>query len=141
VELLSGPVVTVLTALFSGLLLLHVHRLNARRSASSKFRSTIFAELQGVYPDATSWPRDIEMFLGGALPRLQIAVSEFRPIVPRQRRRNFDAAWETFLEHCKTEIPRQCDAANILYGGASTKTAQIMLRGDIDVLLSFAMQT
>lgn len=140
-ELLSGPTATVLTALFGGLLLLHIHRLNALRAASSKFRSTILAELQGVYPDATNWPRDIAAFLGLALPRLQVAVSEFRPFVPWHRRQKFDATWKTFREHCKNEIPRQCDAANILYAGTSATTAQTMLRGDIDVLLSFAMQT
>ncbi|MEK7842055.1 MAG: hypothetical protein AAB197_05210, partial [Deltaproteobacteria bacterium] len=73
---------------------------NSRRSrlaiAAAKFRDTILTELKGLYPIPSDWPKDFNVFdckLRQAFPNLQVAVTNFRPFVPRYWRWAFDRAW------------------------------------------------
>jgi hypothetical protein len=96
---LSQPIITFLTALFGGLLLLYVHRLNARRAAAAKFRAAILGALNSLYTEPVNWPRDamnIDKVLRDAFPALQIAIAEFGPFVPWWRRRAFRKAWHKY---------------------------------------------
>lgn len=95
----SPAVATLLAALFGALVLLYVHRVNAYRAASVKFRSSVLLALRGLYPHPTSWPRDemaIDHVLRTAFPALQVAVAEFRPFVPPWRRGAYDKAWRSY---------------------------------------------
>lgn len=100
--------VVVLVALFSALVLLHVHRRNAARSASVKFRNTILTKLAGLFPVASNWPDNIHRHLESVFPDIQAAVSEFRPYVPLWRRKTYDRDW--FAYYCCTarEVDHNC---------------------------------
>jgi len=100
--------IVVLLALFSTLISLHVHRRNAARAASVKFRSTLLTKFSGLYPVASNWPDKIHKHLESVFPDIQAAVAEFRPYVPLWHRKAFDKDW--FAYYCDTgrEIDRNC---------------------------------
>ncbi|MGB8339565.1 MAG: hypothetical protein WCD07_12930 [Burkholderiales bacterium] len=88
--------ILLLTALFAGGLSLHVHQLNAYRTASAKFRAAVLTALEGLYPVPANWPMEagrINIILREAFPALQIATAEFKPFVPWWRKRSFENAW------------------------------------------------
>ena len=84
---------TLLVGLVGGFLLLYVHRKNARRTASAKFRAEFLKVLSGLYPVATNWPSNIDSHLRQIFPALQLVLAEFRPYVPWYKRRAYDRAW------------------------------------------------
>jgi hypothetical protein len=90
---ISAPQATLLTALVGGLILLYVHRKNAQRAATAKFRAAMFQSLTGLYPVPSSWPANIDSHLRQIFPALQQAIAEFRPYVPWYSRRSYDRAW------------------------------------------------
>jgi hypothetical protein len=108
---ISPPVATLLAALVGGLLLLYVHRLNAKRTASAKFRAALLQAFSGLYPIPSNWPENIDAHLRGIFPVLQAAVAEFRPFVFWFHRRSYDAAWLKY--HCSTG--RSVDAKSQVY--------------------------
>lgn len=131
-------VATVLTALLGGLLLLHVHRLNAFRAASVRFRGAVVSALGQIYPDPAVWPQDIDGFLRKLFPQLQAAVAEFRPFVPWYCRRAFDQAW--FRYRCATgrKIDIQCYHHYMAFSGQPDPRRTF--RENVDHLLSFAKE-
>lgn len=90
---MAAPLAVILTALTSGLLLLYVHRKNARRTAAAKYRSALLESFAGLYPVPSNWPKNIDVHLRQAFPLIQRAVAEFRPYVPRRARNSYDQAW------------------------------------------------
>lgn len=90
---IPAPFATLLAALVGGLLLLHVHRKNARRIAAAKYRAALFESFAGLYPIPSNWPGNIDSHLRQAFPALQRAVAEFRPYIPRRSRGAYDRAW------------------------------------------------
>jgi hypothetical protein len=90
---IPAPFATLLAALVGGLLLLHVHRKNARRTAAAKYRAALLDALAGLYPVPSNWPGNIDAHLRQVFPSLQRAVAEFRPYVPRRTHRSYDRAW------------------------------------------------
>lgn len=100
--------IVVLLAFFSALILLYVHRRNAARTASVKFRNVLLTKLTGLYPVASNWPGNIHQHLESVFPDISAAVAEFRPYVPPWRRKAFDRDW--FAYYCDTgrEVDRNC---------------------------------
>jgi hypothetical protein len=90
---IPAPLATLLAALVGGLLLLHVHRKNARRAAAAKYRAALLEAFTGLYPVPANWPGDIDSHLRRAFPLLQRAVAEFRPYISWRARRSYDQAW------------------------------------------------
>jgi hypothetical protein len=90
---IPAPLATLLAALVGGLLLLYVHRKNARRAAAAKYRAALLEALAGLYPIPTNWPSNIDSHLRQAFPQLQRVVAEFRPYVPWHARRSYDQVW------------------------------------------------
>ena len=90
---IPAPFATLLAALVGGLLLLHVHRKNARRTAAAKYRAALLEALAGLYPVPSNWPGNIDSHLRQVFPSLQRAVEEFRLYGPRRTRRSYDQAW------------------------------------------------
>ncbi|MGY3265522.1 hypothetical protein [Lysobacter sp. HA35] len=93
---IPAPVATLLGVLISGLLLLHVHRKNARRSAAAKYRAALLESFAGLYPVPSNWPRDIDSHLREIFPALQRAAAEFRPYMLWRARRSYDRAWSNY---------------------------------------------
>lgn len=105
---IPAPLATLLAALVAGLLLLYVHRKNARRTATVKFRTSLFQAMTGLYPVPSNWPGNIDAHLRQVFPALQQAVSEFRPYVPWHARRSYDRAWFVYrLGRDGREIDKQ----------------------------------
>jgi len=90
---IPAPLATLLAALVGGLLLLHVHRKNARRAAAAKYRAALFESFAGLYPVPSDWPGNIDSHLRQLFPALQRTMAEFRPYVPRRSRKSYDRAW------------------------------------------------
>ena len=134
---LTSPVATLLVGLLSLWVLLHVHRTNALRSAASAFRTTVFSQLEGLYPLASVWPSDIDAFLRQRFPRLQAAVIEFRHFLPWWERRAFDSAWLRF-HNAYERKGEQCYHHYMAFG--STTDPEGIFKRNVDVLLSFAKQ-
>ena len=133
---------TLLAALIGGFFLLHVHKQNAYRFASVKFRAAVLDALSGLYPLPSSWPNDtlaIEPMLRAIFPRLQAAIAEFRPFVPWYCRRAFDRAWLRYRSATEREIDYQCYLHYIPFHG--NPDPEQTLKNNVDALLSFAKHT
>jgi hypothetical protein len=135
---ISAPEATLLAALVGGLLLLQVHRLNAYRAGSTKFRAEVLSTLSGLYPSPVQWPSDIDASLRSKFAKLQAAITEFRPFLAWYRRRAFDRAW--FAYRCATgrEIDLQCYHHYIAFCGQPD--LQQSFKRNVDALLSFTKQ-
>jgi len=97
---------TIATAAFSGYVAWRVSRKGRRAQACATFRSALLAEFEGLYPHPVSWPKEspgIDHKLRSVFPKLQVAVSAFRPYVPWYQRWSFDRAW--FRYRCATGRP------------------------------------
>jgi hypothetical protein len=127
---------TLIVGVFAAIVLLGVHRHNAFRAASTKYRSTFLETLRQVYPHPVQWPANIDHFLRGVFPTLQAAVAEFRAFVPWYRRRSYDAAW--FAYRCSTgrEVDLQCYHHYMGFGG--DPDPKKMFKSNVDRLLSYA---
>ena len=102
------PLATLLAALLGGLLLLYVHRKNARRAAAAKFRSSLLSAVAGLYPVPSNWPGSIDSHLRQVFPALQQAIAEFRPYVSWHSRNSYDHAWFVYrLGRDGREIDKQ----------------------------------
>jgi hypothetical protein len=135
---ISAPEATLLAALLGGLLLLYVHRLNAYRSASAKFRAEVLAALEDLYPSPAKWPGNIDAFLRSVFPKLQAAVAQFRPFLAWYRRRAFDRAWLTYRCATRREIDVQCYHHYMAFSGQADP--KLTFKRNVDALLSFAKQ-
>lgn len=80
--------------------------------AADTFRSTILAELEGLYPNPTNWPSQkmmIDKILRDKLPKLQIAVAEFKPFLSTSRQVAFEEAWFVYrVGKDGRDIDEQC---------------------------------
>lgn len=113
-----------------------LQRRSAFRNASVKFRAAVLKELSSIYPLPANWPEDIDGFLRAVFPRLQVAVAEFRPFVPRWRRRAFDCAWSRYRNtYGRAE---DIQVYHHYQGFHSAPDAKAAFRHNVDVLLSFA---
>jgi hypothetical protein len=97
--------------LLSVFVLLYVHRLNAKRAASARFRAALLQAFSGLYPIPSNWPANVDAHLRSIFPALQAAVAEFRPFVSWFSRRAYDRAWLEY--HCSTG--RSVDAQSQVY--------------------------
>lgn len=137
--LLDTPpwVFTVIAALVSVFGAFVLQRVIAFRNASVKFRAAVLDELGSIYPLPANWPEDIDAFLRAAFSNLQVAVAEFRPFVPRWRRRAFDRAWSryrnTYARAADVQVYHHYDERFL-----SVPNAKAAFRHNVDVLLSFA---
>lgn len=98
----------ILVALIGVLGAFAVQRYVAFRSASAKFRASVFSTLSGLYPHPVSWPSNstaIDGALKAAFPALQSAVGEFSEALPWWRKQAFKRAW---LRYC-CSTGRECD--------------------------------
>jgi hypothetical protein len=94
--LIVGLVVAVVGGVLTHRLSSRRDRQNARRNAAVVFRAAVHEALKDVYPLPVKWPDNIDHFLRGCFPALQAAVEQFRPFVPRWRRRAFNKAWYNY---------------------------------------------
>lgn len=86
----------ILGPLITGLILFQIHRYNAFKSASDKFRSAVLKELEGLYPIPSNWPTGafhIGKVLTDKFKVLQSVVETFRDYLPWYKRSSFDIAW------------------------------------------------
>ncbi|WP_256361333.1 hypothetical protein [Methylomonas koyamae] len=115
-----------------------VHR-GRRAAACSAFRAAVLAELGPIYPNASSWPANIDSFLRSRFPALQTAVETFRPFVPWWKRWLFERAW--FRYRCATgrKIDVQCYHHYVPIGDNPNYKANF--QGNVSALLSFADET
>jgi len=134
----SAPVATLVAALIGGLFLLHVHRLNAFRAASTKFRAAVLEIFKAIYPAPSRWPENVDSFLRNVLPGLQSAVTEFRSFLPWYRQRAFDRAW--FRYRCATgrKIDIQCYHHYMDF--SDQPDPKETFKRNVDAMLSFAKQ-
>lgn len=107
-------------------------------AAANIFRSTVINELAGLYPDAIDFPKNIDEQLSRSIPNIQAAVAVFVSHLKGNKAAAFQDAWVKFRNVCKSEIPKQCESAEILYNDASPVKAQAILRKHVDELLKFA---
>lgn len=83
----------IISAFIAILGTIYVQRLNAFRTASTKFTGIILNELKDVYPIPSNWPEDIDSFLRFRFADIQAAVSEFKTHLPWYNVKSFDRAW------------------------------------------------
>jgi hypothetical protein len=97
IEVISSNIYAIVGAIFMAFLVGYINWHNNFRSrraaACTIFRSAVLAELGSVYPNATTWPANIDTFIRSRFTALQTAVENFRPFVPWWRRYLFDRAW------------------------------------------------
>jgi len=129
---LVGVVIgSVLTHIFSS----RRDRKAAKRNAAANFRAAVLAVLNGVYPLPVKWPDNIDHFLRSAFPALQATVAQFRPFVPRWRRRAFDRAWYNYRSASGQENELQAYHHYIAFD--SNPDPKGNFRRNVDALLSF----
>jgi hypothetical protein len=142
-----GVPIQILVYIFAALLgswaLFHVWKLNARRAASTKFRSAVLKALSGLYPLPTDWPNisaAIEPRLKAIFSELQIAIAEFRPFIPWYNRRAFDQAWlryrNAYSDREEREADYQCYHHYMAFDDNPEYKEQF--RHNVDKLLFFA---
>lgn len=105
---LSPQTATLLTALLAGLIVIYIARLNAKRTASAKFRECLLKAFVGMYPQASEWPKNVSTHLESKFPELQAAVQEYRYFVPWYSRWAFDKAWLQYRCSTGRKIDIQC---------------------------------
>lgn len=131
-------------------------RNNAFRIASIKFRESVLRSLSGLYPIPTNWPErtlEIIKILEDIFPQFQIAVTEFRAILPWHKRRGFDRAWRIYrLGTDGREIDGQYYWQYVPHSGESIKggkhskydntlTYKDEFKKNVDSLLYYAKST
>lgn len=78
-------------------------------AACNVFRSAILTELGALYPTPARWLSDINTFPRSAFPKLQTAVTTFKPFVPWWCRAAFERAWFIYrLGPDGREIDKRC---------------------------------
>jgi|SRR6185312_5691052 len=140
----SKFLVGILIALVGWLLLLYVHRKNARRSAAAKFRATVLEALSGLYPIATNWPKNVDTHLRQVFPTLQRAVAEFHPYVSKHARHAFESAWFVYrLGENGREIDKQVyhQYMGFTSPGEPVIDPKETFRANVSKLLGFASET
>lgn len=125
-------------------------RRERRIKAATVFRETFLKELQGLYPLPADWPRStgIEPRLRKAFPALQVAVSTYRPFVPKGEQAALDEAWLIYRTATKREIDTQSyvhymDMTSTTissFGGETVlpNDGKATFKRNVDRLLSFA---
>ena len=143
-EIITHP--AILAALIAGLILFQVHRYNAFKAASTKFRNTILQELEGLYPTPAKWPsEDIHIIniLKDKFPRLEIAVTEFRGHLGFFIIKRFDKAWREYHENYSKYYPHADKGYlndKLVYDVDTTQTYKESFKHNVDALLKFAKQ-
>ena len=138
------PFATLLAGLLSCLLLLYVHRKNARRTAAEKYRAALFEAFSGLYPIPSNWPSNIDGHLRQTFPLLQCAVAEFRPFVPWHSLRSYDAAWFNYrLGPEGREIDKQLYHQYMGFTSPDEPVVdpKVTFRNNVTALLAFAGET
>lgn len=110
------------------------------KQAASTFRSRVLAELEGLYPIPSNWPKDglaIYPIMEKKFPRLQTAVVEFKKILPWYKKKAFEDAWFRFYNGSDRESERECQNYN-QYIGFSGKPYKEKFKHNVDNLLKFA---
>lgn len=138
IQIFATIAASLVAALIGIWALFHVGKLNARRTASIKFRAAILATFSGLYPLPTEWPNDIDQRLCSIFPELQIAIAEFRPFVPWYCRWAFDHAWSRYRNAYGRDADYQCYHHYMAFGSNPDPKGQF--RRNVDLLLSFAKQ-
>ena len=141
---ISAPLATLLAALIGGYLLLYIHRKNARRTATAKYRAALLEAFTGLYPIPTNWPNNIDAHLRGIFPSLQRAIAEYRPYVPWHARKAYDQAWFIYrLDRDGREIDKQLYFHYMGFSspGGPVIDPKVTFRSNVDSLLRFAGET
>jgi hypothetical protein len=137
-----GPVLGLLT-----------RRRDRRADACAALREAFHAELKGLYPRSTNWPKGtgIENRLKSAFPALQAAVANFRPYVPNRAKTRFDEAWRNYRCATKRDVDDQSyihymsmtSTEPNAFGGETTipNDGKANFKRNVDRLLSFASDT
>jgi acyl carrier protein phosphodiesterase len=143
-EIVTHP--AVLAALIAGLILFQVQRYNAFKSASEKFRNTIYKELEGLYPTPVKWPdpeHKIIYILKDKFPQIEIAVAEFRLQLNRLNRKKFDEVWNDFHSDYFQYVPIKSESysyGKLIEKSDTTTTYLSNFKDKVDALLKFAKQ-
>ena len=140
---LGSLAVVLIGAVLAHCLAIRRSKLTARRTAAAKFRGSILATLNGLYPLPVNWPDDIDHTLRRAFPTLQTAIAEFRPFVPWRRRWAYDRAW--FHYRCSTgrHVDIQCHHHYMDFRSPdeSPTDAKSTFHENVSALLAFAATT
>lgn len=141
----------ILSVLIWGLIAFQIHRINAFRNASEKFRNIVLIGLKDIYPVPVNWPENIDIFLRFKFTVLQAAVKEFRGFLPCYKRKSFDRAWLNYYSSYGDEHS-QCYHHYMPFSGTSiengkettysnTKIYKETFKHNVDSLLKFAKKT
>ena len=67
--------------------------------AGNAFRASVLAELQGLYPIPSNWPKGtgIESTLKGKFAALQTSVETYKPFLSEKKQAEFEKAWVTYF--------------------------------------------
>ena len=142
----AGP---ILTLSFGGYITWRIYTKKRFIEAADKFRSTVFTELEGLYPTPAKWPDNgfqIVQILKDKFPRLEIAVTEFRSHLSRFKRKSFDEAWlkynkEYYYDYVPIKGHETDERGVVVYSHDNTATYKDNFKHNIDVLLTFAKHT
>jgi len=141
-EIITHP--SILAALIAALLLFQIHRHNAFRSASEKFRNIIYKELEGLYPTPVKWPdpeHKIIYILKDKFPQIEIAVAEFRIHLNHFKRKRFDEVWNAFHSDYYQYVPIKSESysfGKLIEKSDTTTTYLSNFKDKVDALLKFA---
>jgi hypothetical protein len=103
-------------------------------------------ELEGLYPTPTKWPdpeHKIIYLLKDKFPKLEGAVTEFRPHLNWFNRKRFNAAWQKYQDNYSQYYPhtgKGYSYGELVYEVDTTKTYKDSFKHNVDALLKFAKQ-
>lgn len=157
INIITNPAFGIVTFLI-GILLgnhfaLHRDRRKEFIEATGKFRNIFYTELTGLYPTPVDWDKwKIPDYLHSKFTKLERAIAEFRPFVPRSRRCAFDEAWYVYRGGKDSECyeSKQCyfqyTKCSMSYSDGKgnevktdyTKTYKENFRKNVKALLEFA---
>ena len=120
-------------------LAIHREKRTRRVAACSAFRSVVLAELGSIYPNAPTWPENIDPFLRLRFAALQTAIETFRPFVPFWSQRRFSRAWLNY--RCAPGVKANAQCYHHYEPFGSNPNYKSIFHANVYSLLSFANKT
>ena len=128
--------VALLVALIGLFGLYNLHRRKRFHAAADKFRSTVLAELEGIFPVAGYWEQKIYPKFPDTIPAINRAALELIPSLPFYKRTSFSRAVNEYREQCKS-MNWQTAFADSVYESETTTTQKEAFVTCVQNLLSF----
>ncbi|MFZ6677099.1 hypothetical protein [Undibacterium sp. Tian12W] len=130
-------IVTIITALIGGGLLLYVHKRNAYRTAATSFRAAFAPALARIEAarlhNSTHDAPDVSGLLNSNFEVMAAAVANFSPFVAGKEKKAFDEAWHEYKELNPTSY-----GGAMFFAGYENKDSLMVIEKKLNAILAFA---